>query len=240
MCWKNLLFLHWRVDPAELRSLVPDTLEIDTFDGSAWIALVPFTMNDVLPAYLPRGRIISNIRAFSAFHECNVRTYVTPVRHAVQHESDQEPGVWFFSLDAASRWAVWAARKTFHLNYHLSKIKMRVRDDRIDYQLKRLHEPRAASRCSWTVGKSLAQSQPGDLEHFLTERYCLYSVDSQRKLFRSRVWHHPWPLQAATLLELDDSLIAAAGVRDEILSQPPLAHYAHELRVYAWRLRAMK
>lgn len=224
MQWLHLLFAHWRVPEADLRPLIPDGLHIDTFDGSAWIGLVPFTMRDVNPAPLPLG----SWRGFSAFHECNVRTYVTC------DGRPGGPGVWFFSLDAASRLAVWAARRFFHLPYFDSRIDMKREGDRIDYAVKRIDRPAAHLQCSWRAGRPLAPSRKGDLQFFLTERYVLYSAAADGTIYRGPIWHERWRLREAELLHLDDSLIAAAGVQ---VSGPPVAlHHADFIDTRAWPL----
>ena len=100
MRWTDLLFAHWPFDPAVLRPLVPAALELDTFDGVAWLGIVPFRMEDVAPRGLPA------IPGVSVFPELNVRTYV-------RHEDLR--GVWFLSLDADSWPTVVGARRWFHL-----------------------------------------------------------------------------------------------------------------------------
>ena len=160
--WGKLLFMHWRVDPALLRPLIPAPLEIDTFEDSAWIAIVPFTMWDIraFPPYIPA------LPALNAMHELNVRTYV---------HLNGTPGVWFFSLDCNNAAAVFAARTFFYLPYYNADIDLTQHDDTINYSLTRTDEPVANFAATWTVGAPLPQSQPDSLEFFLTERYCLFS-----------------------------------------------------------------
>src|SRR5688572_25239533 len=126
--WGKLLFMHWRIAENVLRPHVPDWLEIDTYGGSAWIAIVPFTMWDVraLPPYVPP------VPGLSEMHELNVRTYV---------HYNGEPGVWFFSLDTNSRAAVLGARSVYHLPYYEAEIKLTERGDRIHYRLDRQDDP---------------------------------------------------------------------------------------------------
>lgn len=214
--WRSLLFLHWRLPAETLRPLIPAGLEIDLFDDSAWIALVPFTMDRIRHRWMPP------IPTFSAFHECNVRTYVI---------RDGEPGVWFFSLDAASRLAVWGARTLWHLNYKYAHIMLDDNGNHVRYAVSRRHAPRATMRAAWTVGAPRPIAREGTLEHFLTERYQMYAADPRGRLFRGRILHDPWPLHEAMLHELDDGLIAAAGVTlpaarfeapDSILASPSI------------------
>src|SRR5258707_3933853 len=120
--WHDLLFAHWRMDAAVLRAQIPRALEIDTFEGQAWIAVVPFRMSGVRPRLAPA------IPGLSAFPELNVRTYVT---------AEGKPGVWFFSLDAANAIAVAAARATFHLPYFLARMSCEERGGWIRYERER-------------------------------------------------------------------------------------------------------
>src|SRR6266550_2998172 len=176
--WGKLLFMHWRIDAECLRKLLPKQLEIDTFDGSAWIAIAPFTMWDIraLPGMLPR------IPGLSAMHELNVRTYV---------HFDRMPGVWFFSLDCNSMAAVLGARTFYFLPYYNADIELIEEDRTIHYSLVRTDEPVAEFSAVWAIGETIPFSQPGSLEFFLTERYCLYS-ERGGKLYRSRIHHEPW------------------------------------------------
>ena len=182
MTWRSLLFIHWPVPAEALQPLVPEPLEIDTFDGRAWVGLIPFTMPSVRMTRLP------TVPTTRRFHECNVRTYVT--------DRDQ-PGVYFFSLDAASRLAVWCARRFWHLNYCFSRIDVHQEGDVIHYAVDRAGNPAARMRCAWRRGSTREQSKPGELAYFLTERYMLYTVNRQGRLLGGRIWHRPWPLRNA-------------------------------------------
>lgn len=229
MRWRHLLFLHWPVDMSVLRRLVPPELEIDEFDGAAWIGLVPFTMEDVSPRVLPR----IPLRSVTDFHECNVRTYVYP---RGRKDDPSSHGVWFFSLDAASRMAVWGARKFFHLPYFNARMSLQRRGDVIDYSVDRLDHPHAHLRCRWRALASRPQSQPGEIAHFLTERYSLYAMKGEA-LHRGRIAHRPWPLRDAEVLLLDDSLVRAAGI-DVDQAKRPIAFHADRLDVQAWLLES--
>src|SRR5262245_11789284 len=155
--WGKLLFMHWRIDQEVLRQLIPKEVTIDTFDGSAWIGVVPFTMWDIraFPPYVPA------MPGLSAMHELNVRTYVT---------HDNFPGVWFFSLDCNSATAVLGARRFYYLNYLNAEIDLSQNGRTIDYSLIRTDEPEANFKASWSTGESIPRSTPGSLEFFLTER----------------------------------------------------------------------
>ena len=218
--WGKLLFMHWRIDARVLRPLIPVGLEIDTFDGSAWIAVTPFTMWDIraFPPFVPP------VPGFSSLHELNVRTYVY---------FDRVPGVWFFSLDCNSAAAVFAARALFFLPYYHAEIKIEEHAKKIDYALTRTEDPPARLQASWRIGETLPYSQPGSLEFFLTERYCLYS-EHKGELYRARIHHQPWPLQKATLTSLSSTMIESLGLPTP--QGDPLLHYADEISVDIWGL----
>lgn len=220
MSWCDLLFLHWRIDAAALRPLIPEPLEIDTFDGSAWIALVPFRMADT------RFRGVPNLATLANFHECNVRTYVRFREHA---------GVWFFSLDAAHLLPVLGGRWLWSLNYVHSRFHVeRDGDGLIDYQLVRRRGPwmPGRSRIAWRLGERLPTARPGSLEHFLTERYWLFT-QRRGRIMGGRVWHEPWALRRATVEGLDDTLLGQDGLK---VSGEPIAHASDRIDVQGWKL----
>lgn len=218
--WGKLLFMHWPIDAGLLRPLIPPALEIDIYDGSAWIAIVPFTMWDIrpLPPYMPP------VPGLAAMHELNVRTYV---------QLDREPGVWFFSLDCNSRVAVLAARSSFFLPYFNANIELKEEDNTITYDLKRTDDPQAAFSAIWEIGKALPTAKPGSLEFFLTERYCLYSA-RKNKIYRARIQHQPWPLRQANLAAFESTMLEAHSL--ETPKCLPLLHYAEEVSVDIWPL----
>lgn len=222
--WGKLLFMHWRIDPAVLRPLIPAPLEIDTFDGSAWIGVVPFTMWDIRASFLPA------IPGTSAFHELNVRTYV-------YHEG--VPSVLFLSLDAANRLAVWGARMFYHLPYFNARMSLSQTGDTISYSSVRKDGRGAPAelQATWNIGQPLPQTVPGSLEFFLTERYCL-DCEHNGKLYRARIHHQPWPLQTAELTTLESSMIEAQGLPTP--PGDPLLHYCEELSVGIWWLNQVQ
>ncbi|MBV9886133.1 MAG: DUF2071 domain-containing protein, partial [Acidobacteria bacterium] len=179
--WHDLLFAHWPIDVKRLRPLIPAPLDIDTFQGEAWIGVVPFRMSGV------RLRATPALPSLSAFPELNVRTYVT---------HGGKPGVWFFSLDAANAIAVSVARTWFHLPYFKARMRCENRNDWIEYSSERTHRGAAKAKLQMRyrpIGE-IFHPQPGTLEHFLTERYCLYAVDAKGKITRGEIQHAPWPL----------------------------------------------
>jgi uncharacterized protein YqjF (DUF2071 family) len=197
--WRELLFIHFRVDARMLRPLVPARLAIDELEGSAWVSFTPFTLR--------RGRL-RWMPAMPDFHELNFRTYVTLPSHG--------PGIWFFSLEASNLLAVLAARATIRLPYFHARMS---RGDGFYESMRHGRGPRFRAR--FTVGDPIEKTQR---DVFLCERYRLYSRGVGPVLFTEAIEHEPWRLRAVTLHELDESISAAAGVRE--LAGEPICHYA--------------
>jgi uncharacterized protein YqjF (DUF2071 family) len=222
--WLHLLFLHWEVEPEILRALLPPELEVDLFENRAYVGLVPFTMRHVRPRGFPHLPPLRNW--YENFHEINVRTYVTHPKYG--------PGVWFFSLDAASAPAVCAARLWYKLPYFYAAMRLQnrklERGTVIDYYSQRKWPQPVPATCEITYSPTGISSpaQRGTLDHFLVERYLLYS-HSRGQLFAGRVRHKPYPLQSAELYSLKENLIAAAGIPRS--DSAPIAHYASGVRV---------
>lgn len=215
--WSSLLFAHWRVPGDFMRDLVPDQLEIDTFDGSAWIAVVPFLMTGIRFRYLPP------IPPVHRTLELNVRTYV---------RYGGRPGVYFFSLDAQSRIIVETARRWFHLPYHHAVMKMkRATYTRYESTRAQVGSPDAQFRSVYRPTSEPARSMPGSLEYFLTERYCLYSIDAYGRVLVGEIDHKPWPLQRAEGEFERNTMTEHLGVE---LRGFPLLHYAKSIDVKLW------
>ncbi|NVB43238.1 DUF2071 domain-containing protein [Pseudenhygromyxa sp. WMMC2535] len=220
MSWRELLFAHWRVDPERLSASLPAGLSLDTYQGEAWLGVVPFRMANVGP----RG--LNWLPGASAFPELNVRTYVV---------KDGKPGVWFFSLDAANALAVHSARTGFFLPYFRAQMRCERREDGwIDYRSERRHPPAPAGVFEGRyrgVGE-VYRSSPGTLEHWLTERYCLYASDRKGQVRRGEIHHMQWPLQRA------EAEISACSVSDgwglALPDEAPLLHYVHDIDVVCW------
>lgn len=220
--WHHLLFVHWEVSPAELQALVPPRLTVDTFEGKAYVGLVPFTLTGVRPVMVPALPWVSH------FHEINVRTYV--------HLEGRDPGVWFFSLDASSSIAVAAARAAYKLAYFDADIQMTVGEGAsplIEFHSNRTDRrgalPANAHLRYQPVEGPVGPAMPGTYEHFVAERYVLYSTDEDRQLYRARIHHQPYPLQRAEVPHLDETLVWAAGIRRSENSVS--RHYAREVNV---------
>lgn len=220
--WHNLLFAHWSVPPAQIRRLIPECFEIDTFEGDAWIGVVPFTMSDVGLRGLP---------ALKPFPELNVRTYVRP--------KDGPPGVWFFSLDAESKLAVWAANSFFHLPYFFAHMSAQLTDDTVTYTSRRFQHamPEARLEAVYKPNDSVFHAEAGSLESWLTDRYCLYTVDRSGRPKVGHIHHAPWPLQRADAQIKLNSMASAAGI--ELPEKEPHLLYAERLDVAIWPLRSI-
>lgn len=211
--WHDLLFAHWPVSSALLRPLVPEGLEIQEFDGTSWLGVVPFRMSGVMRRPLP------DVPWVSAFPELNVRLYVV---------RDGKPGVWFLSLDATNPLAVWAARRFFFLPYFRARISLRYEEDGIHYSSQR---PGAEFLGQYRPTSDVYQAAPGTLEHWLTERYCLYARGPDGSLWRNEVHHLPWPLQAARATIERNTMLGAHGIA---LQGAPLLHFARRIDVVVW------
>lgn len=219
--WRHLLFLHWPIPTEQLRPVVPASLDLDTFDGVAYVGLVPFVMEGVRPAWAPEAL------AFD-FLETNLRTYV--------HVGGTDPGVYFFSLEAASRIAVMAARVGWSLPYHYAEMSIQLDGDRVRYSSTRAGEPSARVEVDYRIGELLGASKPATLEHFLFERYLLHTERAGR-LRTGQVHHTPYPVQRVELASCEEGLRAAAGLPAEPVA-PALAHYAAGVDVEIFDLAA--
>lgn len=219
MSWLDLLFAHWSFAPKQVQALLPDGLELDTHAGRAWVGIVPFRMANVGP----RG--LNWLPGVSAFPELNVRTYVI---------RDGKPGVWFFSLDAASTLAVYTARAAFHLPYFRAAMSCESREGWIEYQSERTHRgaPAGVFEGRYRPVGPAYRTGPGTLEHWLTERYCLYAADRHQRIWRGEIHHLQWPLRAA------EAEIHRCTVSDgwglPLPGEAPVLHFAERLDVLGW------
>ncbi|MCB9791388.1 MAG: DUF2071 domain-containing protein [Alphaproteobacteria bacterium] len=217
--WSDLLFVHYEVEPEPLAALLPPGLSLDTFEGRAFVGLVPFRMERIAPPLWPPALGLN-------FLETNLRTYV--------HLQGEKPGVWFFSLDASSWLAVRVARWLWRLPYYDAAKSVTVAQGVRDYRTARAGGG-PTLRARWRTGEALGQARPGTLEHFLLERYLLY-VERDGALLSGQVHHAPYPTQAVELLHFEESLCAAAGVyRPQ--GPPPLVHASPGVDVEVFSIR---
>ncbi len=240
--WHDLLFMHWPVPLGLLRPHIPASLEIDTYEGQAWLAVVPFRMSNIHP----RG--LFPVPWLSDFAELNVRTYVI---------KDGKPGVWFFSLDAANPVAVALARNWFKLPYFNARMHCLVRspagsppkvsrrnqgeysEQSIRYSSRRTHTnaPSCEFIADYFPVADVAMAKPGGLEYFLTARYCLYTADKAGNIYRGEIDHEPWPLQLAEADVSTNRMAEPIGVK---LVGEPLLHFSSWIDVQVWSLEKLK
>ncbi len=225
MQWTDLLFAHWPVSVSQLADLVPRGYSIDTFDGTAWLGVVPFRMERV------RLRGFPATPGGDVFPEANVRTYV-------RDEKTGHHGVYFFSLDASNPFAVIGARLWFHLPYYFASMNITGDAAMCRYQSRRLFTRKLAElRVNYnSTGDRLPQSKPGSIEYFLTERYALFT-HSRRQLIRGDIHHLPWPLEHCQAEFATETLAAAANI--VVPGVKPLLHYARKQDVLGWPPRAI-
>jgi uncharacterized protein len=208
--WNWLSFLHWAYDPAAIRPLVPRPLELDTFEGKAWVGITPFLMEGLRAPGLPA------VPWLSRAPETNVRTYV--------RAPDGQRGIWFFSLDHARLLAVTFGRGTYFLPYMWSALEFNRERPRVNYRgRRRWPGPPAAYDIVVRVHDAFRDEELGDLDHFLTARWVLFTFYGS-VLARARVEHPRWPLHRASIAGLDQTLLAAAGLPDP--TGEPLVHFS--------------
>jgi hypothetical protein len=215
--WRDLLFAHWPIDPKIMRALVPAQLPLDTFDGTCWLAIAPFHMSGI------RARGLPAFPGVSAFPELNVRTYV---------RLDGKPGVFFFSLDAASMPAVRGARRLYHLPYFHARMSVTEEDGWIRYSSQR-RDSSGEFRGRYRPIEPVQLREPGSLAHWLSERYCLYTVFRDR-VYCGEIHHEQWPLQDAEWEVEANTMAHAAGI--SLPAVKPLLHFSRRLDVLIWPL----
>lgn len=218
--WEGLLFAHWRVPEHELRTVVHPDVPIDTFDGSAWIGVTPFTVTGLHLRGTPPPPLAGS------FGEINVRTYAT---------IGGRPGVYFLSLDAASTAAVHAAREAFRIPYFRADVDAEQSDGRIRYRSERDQQsgPPAAFEAAYGPTGEPFQAEPGSFAHWSTERYCLYTLDEEQRIQRGDIHHPPWPLQDAAADIVRNSMTSPYGIE---LEGDPVLHFAARQDVLFWPL----
>jgi uncharacterized protein YqjF (DUF2071 family) len=218
--WHDLLFAHWPIPIKMIRNMVPSPLDIDLYEGTAWIGVVPFHMSNI------RLRGLPTIPFTSKFPEINVRTYVT---------YDNKPGVYFFSLDAANLLAVIGARLSYKLPYFLSSISVEHKNETVYYESKRSSKSKLNYDFKGEYGpiSSPFKAKSDSLEYWLSERYCLYTV-SGKNVYRCDIHHQPWPLQLAKASISKNTLATNQGLT--ISNYPTLLHFSKRLDVLIWPL----
>jgi len=222
--WNDLLFAHWPVPAAQVASLLPESLQVDTFQGSAWLGVVPFWMDRI------KIRGVPPVPGARSFPELNLRTYVVdPKTHA--------RGVYFFSLDASNLLAVAFARTFYNLPYYWAEMRLEQRSEREFAFYSRRHwsdKPVIFKARYRGLGptRKLAESTSGTLEYFLTERYCLFTQNRAGQTVRANIHHVPWPLEEAEAEIECNGLAEAIGI--QLPDIEPVLHYSRRLAVYVW------
>lgn len=222
--WRDLLFAHWPVPVAAVRPLVPDGLNVQEFDGTSWIAVVPFRMAGVMRRPMP------DLPWVSAFPELNVRVYV---------EAGGKPGVFFLSLDATNPLVVAVARALFHVPYYWARMAIGRDGEWYNYRSLRRGERgrETVFQGRYRPTSEVYTAAPGTLEYFLTERYCLYAQAPDGALSRTEVHHRQWPLQRAEAEITANTMTAAGGLT--VSAPPALLHFAKRIDVVVWGAEAV-
>ncbi|MEY3143414.1 MAG: hypothetical protein RLY21_1907 [Planctomycetota bacterium] len=226
--WRDLVFVHWEVDPAALERLLPPELEPDLFEGKAYVALVPFLMTGIRSVWLPP------IPGTARTLETNVRTYVR--RRGV---AEPIPAVWFFSLEAESTLAVKVARGMYGLPYFKARMQYEREVHADGAEVRRAESTRlwpqpAPARSLVTAEFAsrapFAEAAPGTLEHFLVERYALFATQ-RGKLTYACVRHNPYRIRPGVLREVDTGLVRAAGIPAPAADARAIVHHAADVTV---------
>jgi uncharacterized protein YqjF (DUF2071 family) len=218
--WEHLLFAHWRVPLDALREVVHPAIPLDTFDGSAWLGVTPFTVTGLHLRGTPPPPLAGS------FHEINVRTYAT---------IDGKPGIYFLSLDAASKVAVHAARTAYRVPYFHAEIDAEREGERTRYshERKQADGPPASFQAEYGPTGEPFTAAPESFEYWAAERYCLYTLDDGQRVHRGEIHHPPWPLQPASARIARNTMAGPYGIE---LSGDPVCHYAHRQDVVFWPL----
>lgn len=215
--WHDLLFAHWAMPPEQVRPLVPPELELDVRDGQAWVGVIPFWMSGI------RARGVPALPGLSSSPELNVRTYV---------RYRGIPGVYFWSLDIASHVAVWGARTFYHLPYLYASMSIKNTGEQFSYTCSRMEKPQPAEfRGRYGPTAPPRQREQGSIEHFLSERYCLYTIHNGQVL-RAYIHHLPWPLQDADAQIEVNTMAQTTGIH--LPAAKPLLHFSRDLEVLVW------
>ncbi len=217
--WSDLLFAHYPIQYEILRKSVPEEFDLDTYEGMCWIGVVPFRMSGV------RVRGLPPVPGTAAFPELNIRTYVTV---------DGKPGVYFFSLDAANYLAVMGARALYHLPYWLADMKIRDRNNIIEFNSRRRSNRAIKFGCTYQPVSEPFRPDPGSFEEWMAERYCFYTLHASGLPLRCDILHEPWTLQRAEADFIYTTMLSEQGIA--VKNEVPILHFAKKIEVRAWPL----
>lgn len=217
--WSNLLFAHYPIQYDVLHKLIPEALTLDSFNGTYWVGIVPFQMSEVGVRGLPQ------VPGTDRFPELNVRTYVT---------LDGKPGVYFFSLDAANRLAVFGARTLYYLPYWYASMSLKENDSNFEFTSIRYSDSNIAFSCNYRPISEPFQPAKGTFEEWLVERYCFYTLNASGIPLRCDILHEPWTLQHAEAEITHNTILTKQGILTENVE--PIYHFAKKIEVRAWPL----
>ena len=224
-CWSDLMFIHWQVDPDKIQETLPAGLTVDTFDGDAYLGIVPFMMSRVKVGWLPV------VPWICAFPETNLRTYVI--------DEAGDPGVWFYSLEAARVVPVMAARMFWHLNYRWAKMSINKTNNKIEYRGDRMAKPHASYHVDAEIfsNEPAKPAEPGSLTFFLVERYVMFTQSGSSPLYSGRVWHSPYQLLESQVNQCEQTITDAAGF--EVDRTPDHVIYSPGVETKLYPLQAL-
>lgn len=219
--WKHVLFLHWPLHAESLRPFIPKELEIDTYDGQAWLGMIVFEMGGIYP----RG--LSRLPLTPPFSEINVRTYVT---------YKGEPGIYFLSIDVNNWASLNIAKRWYHLPYRPSEVSIQKEGASLHFEGIRKKEPLYV-KGSYTPLKESFFSRAGRLDYWFTERYRLYSSDSFSNLYTASIDHPPWALQNTEVTIDKNTLFSPFGFH--LGADAPIAHYSYGVQTNFWNIKKL-
>jgi len=225
MKWLDSLFIHWPVDIESLRPHIPPALEIDTFDGQAWISVLPFRMAGSWLRYTPALPWLSN------FLELNVRTYV---------KAGGKGGVWVLGVEVSNPVVVRGTRFFFDMPFYHARMSLKAMNKSLHYSSQRVHHHGLPAEFSATYrpSDSITYTEKGSLDHWLTERYCAYATDRKGRVLRSEIHHAKWPLQPVEVEIQTNTLLDVLGLR--VPATAPRCHYSPGVEVVAWAPKSLK
>ncbi|MCT2536862.1 DUF2071 domain-containing protein [Aquibacillus koreensis] len=217
--WHNLLFAHYPVKLDDLRRLVPEVLPLDSFNGMGWVGVVPFEMKGVRLRGLPR------VKGTDQFPELNVRTYVSV---------DGKPGVYFFSLEASNKLAVWSAQTFYHLPYKRADMTLVKNDSTIEFESKRRNTNDFNFACNYRPTSEPFYAKKGTFEEWMSERYCLYTTNKKGVPLRCDILHQPWQLQNAEAEFKQNTMLYNQGIL--VADENPILYFSKKIEVRTWPL----
>lgn len=222
--WNDLLFAHWPLAPSQLAPLLPEWLEVETFQSKAWLGAVPFWLDRV------KIRNVPSVPGVRSFPDLNLLTYV-------RDRFTGTPGVYCFSLDASNLLAVGVARSLYHLPYHWAEMRLEQRSDRefAIYSRRRMAHREVIFKARYRgLGPThrTAEIRGGSFEYFITERSCLFNSNRAGQPIRASLHYIPWPLEEAEAEIERNDLPASIGI--ELRNPEPVLHYSRRMAVYIW------